>query len=329
MNIVARAYNRFDIDNTNGTITKTSETERLLDEMNYYLYLERNLPDQRIFFPRLIDTQPVPPVYSFRTELYAYPDLGKYLINDVYTNPWGKAFTTINDVLVQWDKIGVFPNMISYIPSEIAKNARAMYIEKTEKEYDALKHAFFSTSIPFTPLIFAEKNHIINGLDCVNFEFIWPSVKAYIEANLLTYTPVMIHGDCCLSNILFGESHNVVRFVDPRGSFGVKGVYGDRRYDIAKLYHSVDGKYEFIINDRFSIERTKKGNTCNITYSRPNDPGKEQFEEIILSNYSKKDITIITGTIYIGMAARHYDNILRQEAMYYTGVKLLNEGMNL
>lgn len=324
MEIVSRAYNQFSIDAVKGTITKSSETERILDEMMYL----HNISDtsQSIYFPRILSVNKTLP-YSFTSELYDYKDLGKYLIGDEYMASWDAPFTTINAILSDFDTVSIPDHMISYDIQEINANARAMYIDKTEKEYDALVRLFAEKYPNFNPNMFTNHGYEINGVLCDNFYLIWPSVKSYIESNLLTYTPVMIHGDCCLSNLLYGESHNVVRFVDPRGSFGVKGIYGDRRYDIAKLYHSVDGKYEFIINDKFEL--SVSATQYRMSYSRNDNPGKSAFEEIILSKYNMKDIKIIQGCIFISMAARHYDSLPRQEAMYFIGVKLLNEAMAL
>lgn len=41
--------------------------------------------------------------------------------------------------------------------------------------------------------------------------------------------------------------------MNPRGKFGKYDIYGDPRYELAKLFHSVDGKYDFIIKDLFNI----------------------------------------------------------------------------
>ena len=41
-----------------------------------------------------------------------------------------------------------------------------------------------------------------------------------------------------------------MKFIDPRGSFCEPGIFGDLRYDIAKLYHSVYGKYENGVYDQ-------------------------------------------------------------------------------
>jgi hypothetical protein len=327
MKVVSRAYNQFTFDRVNSTVTKSSTTQRLLDELNYYKTVAEYYPEQQILFPRLLSSNSTGPTYSFTSEFYDYPDLGKYLIGDHHIGGWMTPFIAINKILQQWDTIKITNNMASYNAPEIEQNARAMYIDKTETEYQALVKMFADKYPDFNPKMFTNYGYEINGMLCDNFEFIWPRVKSYIEANLITYTPVMIHGDCCLSNLLYGGHYGVVRFVDPRGSFGVKGVYGDRRYDIAKLYHSVDGKYEFIINDKYELSCT--ATQYRLSYSRTDNPGKAEFEELILSNYNKKEILIIAGTIYIGMAARHYDNVSRQEMMYFTGLRLLNEGMNL
>ena len=50
----------------------------------------------------------------------------------------------------------------------------------------------------------------------------------------------VIHGDPCFTNILIEETYNFMRLIDPRGSFGSFDIYGDSRYDLAKIFHSMD-----------------------------------------------------------------------------------------
>ena len=63
----------------------------------------------------------------------------------------------------------------------------------------------------------------------------------------------IIHGDLCFANIMVDENYSFIKVIDPRGKFGNFDVYGDFRYELAKLFHSVDGKYDFIIKDLFKI----------------------------------------------------------------------------
>ena len=58
----------------------------------------------------------------------------------------------------------------------------------------------------------------------------------------------------CASPIFGGLEFLFIKVIDPRGKFGTYDIYGDFRYELAKLFHSVDGKYDFIINDLFDLD---------------------------------------------------------------------------
>jgi hypothetical protein len=64
--------------------------------------------------------------------------------------------------------------------------------------------------------------------------------------------PAVMHGDYCFSNILFDVRTDRIRLIDPRGLLpnGETGLGGDVRYDLAKLMHSVEGRYDVIIAGR-------------------------------------------------------------------------------
>jgi len=61
--------------------------------------------------------------------------------------------------------------------------------------------------------------------------------------------PAFLHGDFCFSNILFDFRAGRVKMVDPRGTdaLGRPARFGDLRYDLGKLAHSVLGLYDFIV----------------------------------------------------------------------------------
>jgi hypothetical protein len=81
-----------------------------------------------------------------------------------------------------------------------------------------------------------------------------PSLRAIAQEAgeaLLAAAPVpaFLHGDFCFSNILFDFRAGRVKMVDPRGTdaLGRPSRFGDLRYDLGKLAHSVLGLYDFII----------------------------------------------------------------------------------
>ena len=169
---------------------------------------------------------------------------------------------------------------------------------------------------------------MINGIEYKNFEVIWPQIQKYIDQNIVNEKECMsfIHGDFCFSNILCGVNDNkqvTLKYIDPRGTFGIDGCHGDKYYDLAKLKHSVDGAYEYIIYDLFELN-TKSN---QISFSFKNDNSKkvlELFNQQIFDNFDQNKIDLLQGLIYIGMCARHYDSLDRQKIMYSTGIRLLN-----
>ena len=311
---VSRAYNRFH-DIPFGLIKKESETERLADEIFYYKTIQRDI-NKSIFFPRLIASGTGITNWLL-LEKYGYRNLGEYLISSEEIS-WDSIFDNLLSILIQF---GIFTDTapVNY------SHAREMYIDKTEREYEN-----FVNSRPDLSEMFNSPTLTINGITYQNFEFIWSfEIQQYLY-NHLPYVSTMIHGDFCFSNILYGSS-DIFKFIDPRGSFGKQGIFGDMRYDIAKLYHSVDGKYEHFINDKFEV----RGSSGKYTLDFSGDQkclqaALSSFEYHFLNkDFNKKEIKAIEGTIYVGMCARHYDDKDRQLAMYLTGIKLLNEAASL
>lgn len=325
--LVTRAYNRFEVDETRSVIRKISATSRLRDEINYYVQLVNHHPQQSAFFPRLYQWSNTNSEYWMDLEMYSYSNLGTYLLSHNMMRDWHVLFTKLKNVLNTWAE--TYP-LSMWSTEEIRQAAYDMYITKTEREQKAFSDGWMDK---FECLFINQvRTHtlIINKKEYLVFEAIWPQIKKYIEEHMLDFIPTLIHGDCCFSNILYGEDKNTLRFIDPRGSFGKEGIYGDIRYDVAKLYHSVDGTYEAFINDKFTVNSS--GNVHNVTVNGhltfvEISHALEVFEKIFFPEFNKKQIKILQGCIFIGMCARHYDSLERQHAMYLTGTRLLNEAL--
>jgi hypothetical protein len=65
----------------------------------------------------------------------------------------------------------------------------------------------------------------------------------------------VMHGDFCFSNILYDSRVQRIRVIDPRGyvSSDRPTTMGDLRYDLAKLSHSIVGRYDQIIAGRYRM----------------------------------------------------------------------------
>ena len=309
-----RAYNSFRIDDESSKIVKVSSTSRLRDEISYYCDIEQT-PFCH-FFPRKFHHNTEKAPYEIELEYYDYDDLGLQMVNERHLSArsfealWDARATKLATIL------GIFQHDRHHHPAS-AGIKRKMYIEKTCHYQQELMH-----SSSYFRGLNKDKEIKVNGKRILNFDQIWGPVEQLIQKTLINSDPLsVIHGDMCFSNILCSKRKNVMRFIDPRGSFGDQGIHGDPCYDIAKLIHSYEGGYEYIINDRFEL---KMGTDIVFNFANNN-------LRLIQNSFKKHKIfqdpkaKLIEGLIFVGMCSRHYDSLERQVVMYLTGLNILNE----
>ena len=165
----------------------------------------------------------------------------------------------------------------------------------------------------------------VNGREVPNVPALWDWLEREVERLAENVEGSVVHGDLCLSNILYDLRSRVCKLVDPRGSFGKAGIYGDPRYDVAKLYHSIYGLYDFITNDLFHV--AIDGGRVNLEIrSRPqHEQIRQRFEKVFFGQFDRREILLITGLLFASMPALHYDAPRRQIAMYARALELLGE----
>lgn len=313
---ISRAYNSFEVDDKNrSVIVKISKERRLFDEHEYYDSLPKPLS---VYFPRVFDFfQDSKGFYVMQMEYYAYDNLGSLMINKQYDrNTWRKAFQFLFTFLNSCKAYSLQDSGF--------ESCASMYIEKTEREYKNLVENF-----EYFKSFDQEREITLNGQKLKSFGTIWPKIKQYLESSCLTNSLNYIHGDLCYSNILYGinpiNSDVVLKFIDPRGSFGKVKSYGDTYYDLAKLAHSSYGGYEYFITDNFTISENFRNYVLEFSNDNKSRVHEEFKQFVDQYGYDQLKIDILQGTIFVGMCARHYDSITRQKAMLLTGLKLLND----
>jgi thiamine kinase-like enzyme len=285
----ARAYNVFDV-NAMGHIVKSSETERLRDEIGYYLDIGKT--DLWHYFPKIYGYNNIEAPYSLEMETLPNSPISQESL-----------LRQITAILTEFSKVRI----------EGSKELRkSMYVDKTLHYYDELiETKFFKKFTSYDTVNF-------HGKELRSFDSIWPEILEIINDVLITNDDfTVIHGDLCFSNILMGDQ---IKLIDPRGSFGKKGIYGDPLYDLAKIRHSYHGAYESIITDAFCLKYLDDTVTCWMTES------DVDFDHV--KAFSDPRAKLIEGLIFIGMCSRHYDSLPRQIVMYCTGLKILNEVLN-
>jgi len=140
------------------------------------------------------------------------------------------------------------------------------------------------------------------------------------------------HGDLCFSNILYDFRVQSVRLIDPRGTLDEQTFtpYGDGRYDIAKLYHSVIGRYDFIMAGNYHLDIIGKS---SINFRISHHPVLNNIGAQLMENrafgYDKEEIIPIMINLFISMLPLHADSDTRQIALIANALRLFKEYKDL
>ncbi|MGN6371278.1 MAG: sugar phosphate nucleotidyltransferase [Phycisphaerae bacterium] len=305
-----REFNSLEIDELRGTLTKRSrDVAKFINEINYYRLVPNDL---NIFFPRLVSFSLRPENLHITLEYYTYATLSElWVFEEVEVAVWRRVFAGLHAIM------GCFS---AYSAQLSEKDCLEVYWTKTVERVEK----FAKGSDADSALVRAE-NVRVNGKTLRG----WPKLAGEVEkkARELAANAAgqIIHGDLCYANILYDRLTNLFKFIDPRGSFGAAGIYGDPRYDLAKLMHSVDGGYDFLIHEMFNISGS--GNTVELERFFPptRDEAIAALNETFSDRYVMRDVRFIEGLLFLSMCPLHRDHPRRQRAMFTIGLQILNE----
>lgn len=306
----SRYFNTLSIDPVRGTISKSSnKTEKLSDELAWYKALPAHL---QLLCPRLVENGAIDKVNIIQ-EYYGYPNLAElYVFGDIGVSVWMNALKRLMEIHL------LFRNETGQLA---ASDIREMYASKTFERLEELR-----TQDSYWERLLGRKEISINGRTYSNVGMLKKNVMDQVVCMEKSFDATIIHGDYCFSNILYDLNSQLVRLIDPRGSFGRQKLYGDPRYDIAKLRHSVCGRYDFIIADLFWVVEANDNFTLELFKPDVYEQITPFFDTLIHEHgYDRREIMFIEALLFISMVPLHRDNFQRQLAMYLNGILLLNE----
>jgi hypothetical protein len=139
-----------------------------------------------------------------------------------------------------------------------------------------------------------------------------------------------MHGDFCFSNILYNSRAGRISVIDPRGYVhaGQPSLYGDIRYDLAKLAHSVSGHYDHILAGRYAVRRDGSHGFA-ISFETSSNEAWLQSElaelEIDGLRAGSAQIRAITIGLFLSMLPLHADRPDRQTAFIANALRLFAE----
>lgn len=276
--------------------------QKNIAESNWF----RKIPaDLRIFTPQYLGEKVIDDVFFYGLEYLYYLPLNELFVhgrNKVQF--WENIYEKLIDVLSQMNRARIDSSEIT----KVSHDSISLYKDKTFRRVEEFKA--HSTE---------RQRFIWSRLDIDNI------VKICIERSLnMPVIPSVIHGDFCFSNILFSSRSQQIKLIDPRGmNFnGEMTIFGDAKYDVAKLLHSAVGFYDLIIAQQYNISAdglsirfpNKYHEFADFTLRRP-------FFKGVLSI----ELMPIVVLLFISMLPLHQDRIDRQTAFVLNAKRLFDQ----
>ena len=203
--------------------------------------------------------------------------------------------------------------------------------EKIPVDTFSVKEAYFNKTfdrlakiqdlIPFG----REEFIVINGRKCRNVYYHKRELEKALDRLVENCKEfAFIHGDCTFSNMMVRNSGEPV-LIDPRGYFGFSELYGDVRYDWAKVYYSIVGNYDQFNLKRFRLHVASNANE-GILLEIESNHWEELAEEFIqMTGQDEKEIKLLHAVIWLSLttyAWQDYDSIC---GAFYNGLWYLEE----
>jgi len=306
--ISSRSFNRVQVSLEDGVLRKSSQDKAKLKRETDFVQM---LPTPvGVYFPRIISQGDG----AVESEYYGYPTVAEYFLYwELSPDNWRRLFSRLKGVL---QRFKTFPYAIGRSAFE------DFYLIKTTQRVEQ-----YLASLEPSRRKYLEGEIVVNGQVCQSFTALLPALQMRLAEMYRDRDFCVMHGDFCFSNILYDVPSGIVRLIDPRGSFGERcvGIYGDQKYDLAKLKHSAEYGYDFLVNGLYTLRR----NSQNLDYTlatRECSPLVAELSRSLIAElgYKNAEIELLTSLLFLSMCPLHSEDSNRQLAMYAHGLRSLN-----
>ena len=304
-----RSFNNLTI--SSNSVKKTGiSRDKILAEAAWFINLPTSL---KTYVPQLISYDK-----NLGNEYYEIEYLPLLPLNELFVNGlldfnfWSRINKLLSSLLHSFESS---INLDHSIIKSISDDFSILVVDKTLKRISEA-HDFFDFDL--------NAELIINGVEVPSLNDIISHCQEYVLK--LPPLPSVIHGDLCFSNILFDSRLCALKIIDPRGlnASGERSIYGDLKYDIAKIVHSYIGLYDFIIAGRFKFLQINK---LNMTIDFDLDDSIISIQNKLLDsgkllNIKFIDILPLVVLLFISMIPLHADNPIRQKAFFANSLRV-------
>jgi thiamine kinase-like enzyme len=314
---ISRCFNIVSVTDEN-TIVKKSETQggKIAKEAMWYL----NIPNRlRVYTPQLIDYNLSKGSEQYELEYVNFSPLHELFVYEMpHLSDWKKIIDNIFNMV---SKFKTYSNKAMF---NVNTHAEDIFVNKLVERFEEIKKT------PELAKFICSDSFTVNGNAFPGIKKIMPQVVEYMKmiSSKSLYNWQIIHGDLFFGNMLYDINSDTLKIVDPRGNFGVDGIYGDVRYDLAKLAHSIVGKYDFVVNGLYTIYSQSDSHIEFQIYE-----SKQKHDELVdlfkakleQEGFNETEIMMITGTLFLSLIPLHSENPTNQKIFYAIALEILND----
>ncbi|UWR06649.1 aminoglycoside phosphotransferase family protein [Ruegeria sp. B32] len=310
--LTARSFNEVKFED-GYTVKRSKKVAKIRAEANWY----ENIPNRlRLHTPRYLGRAEGDYQAGYALEYVHHPLLADlHVFGELSLANWLEILRGCIDFLQECRNLR--PQEFSPEASEefASDFFQDMYVRKT---WGRLEHFSETSGISLNQQI------TVNGT-------LLPSIKQVVT-ELLAEIPAtspddicMWHGDFFFGNIFYDFTAGRVICIDPRGqlSSGEQSLYGDYRYDLGKLAHSILGKYDKIVLGRSVLDEHTGFDWSIAVASTSFDKEVEEifFQQVSASfGLQKTELMAHMGLLFFTMLPLHEEAPQRQKMLLCSGL---------
>ncbi|MDP2520895.1 phosphotransferase [Shimia thalassica] len=318
--LVSRAFNSVTVQDN--VLSKfSSDTRKIRAEANWF----NSLPGELVLHcPRFMGETSKSGLAGYSLEYMYLPTLSDlFTLGRLPSRNWSRIFDGVADFLNLCQR----HRPLATMPEGQETFADTFFDELIRTKSNERLNYFLTNS-----KIDTKRRFSVNSVE-------FPALSTVLQHSLEVIPRTKIedislwHGDLFFGNILYDIRAERIMCLDPRGLIGSDfSIYGDVRYDLAKLAHSIFGKYDSIIANRYSLislsEAQLEFQVGEISHQ---DKIQEVFEAKILNEFgmSKREALALCSILFLSMLPLHGDDQTRQYALLATALQCYEKWTSL
>lgn len=313
--MVSRSFNRIWSDGVS-VVKTSSKRHKIAAEAHWYETIPEGL---RLYTPHYLGR--VPENGGYRLEYLYLPTLAElYAFGELPGYVWRQILDSCMDFLRECWRHRPEPGSREADPAFAAEFFDHVFKAKTKKRLVQFLEARGWES---------DMQLSIDGRVFPPLETVSERLLGYLEPTQ-PEDITLWHGDFFFGNILYDFRAARVHVIDPRGGYSDDdvSVYGDYRYDLSKLAHSIIGGYDSLLVGCVDFERRSAGSFhFNRRWTQTQSQIAQVFAalEIDGKRICTDEIKAMTALLFLTMLPLHADDPRRQDVMLCNGLILAEE----